>query len=84
MRALLFCLCLTTIACAKPDSADSGASDGACTELYSSAYDVKHPDGVTRKSDVYACSGSKSGCYFVVWVNDSSVNFETCNADEVF
>lgn len=51
------------------------ASPVSCS-LYAGAFEEVYPDGVSRKSDVAACS---DGCNRVSFVNDPSVNFRQCS-----
>jgi hypothetical protein len=73
-RAALIVLVLLNIACGRP-KVFSDPPPVTCDIMQSDARQIKYPDGLTRKSNVFSCTNS---CEWVQYVDDPSNNFYQC------
>lgn len=65
---LIYIFSLAACAKEKPEDAPS------CS-VRVDAYQIRYPDGIVRKSDVYDCPNN---CTKIVFVNDPNIHFEEC------
>ncbi len=74
-HALFITIVIMLSACAPENKPGSQVEAVSCKLHTVFPVQATYPDGVSRKSSVYACS---NGCGEYRYVNDESVRFNTC------